>query len=104
MRRNHLSTAGIAVGSLLALTALWLLVISPAIDTAIAATGYAAKTVCSCLYVEVRDLRACKHELDAGAGGLAVHNDSQAKLVRVHLMLIFAASAVYEPPDGCRLN
>lgn len=108
MRRNKwFATGALGVGLGVALAAAWFGIAAPRVAEAWAATGYMAKTVCSCLYVERRGLAGCKadalmdHEPFAGVGLSVDEND---KSVTARLFLLMSARADYEEGFGCTLR
>lgn len=104
MPRN-LSAAVVGVpAALLAITAFWFLIAHPAIQAAHIATGYVAKTICSCTFVDERDLDACKADLAPGYGSMSIILDRSNNLVRARAGVISRDTAYFDARYGCRLN
>jgi hypothetical protein len=103
MRRN-LVLLGVAVAAVFAVGSLWLFVISPARDGARIATGYVAKSLCSCVFVTARNLQSCREDLGATAIGIAVQVDESRKFVRATAGFLSSDVARFDPLYGCRLT
>jgi CubicO group peptidase (beta-lactamase class C family) len=67
------------------------------------ATSYAAKTVCSCVYVSGREARSVLAEDLYAVDFVEVRIDSAQQLVRAHYKGLAEAVAVYRPGLGCTL-
>lgn len=109
MRRNTWSAiAVVAAGAGIALGAVWFGVAAPRIAAAHALTGYMAKAVCSCLFVEKRGLAGCKadalvdHAEALAPVGLRV--GEPGKWVKASLFPLADDEAVYEEGFGCTLR
>ena len=104
MPRN-LSAAAFGVpAALLAITAFWLLIAHPAIQAAHIATGYVAKTLCSCVFVDERELGSCKMDLAPGYGSMGVVLDRDNHLVQTRAGMISRDTAYFDTRYGCRLD
>ncbi|MFZ1990088.1 MAG: hypothetical protein WAW96_10000 [Alphaproteobacteria bacterium] len=104
MPRNLSAAAYGVPAALAALTAFWLLIAHPAVQAAHIATGYVAKTLCSCVFVDARELEACKADLAPGSGSMRVTLDLDNRLVRVRAGLISRDTAHFDSRYGCRLD
>ncbi len=109
MRRNHwLAIASIAGLFVVIAGSLWFLFLGPAIAQARVATGYVAKTVCSCLFVDTETLAECKADAAVDRGPqisrVDVHADNAKKTVRAAFSLLSSDTAFYEEGYGCRLK
>jgi hypothetical protein len=109
MRGNHLIALAVA-GAVIVLAAgfIWWRLLAPSLEQAHVATGYLAKTVCSCLFVDGGGVAACRADaaLDRGSAlakvGLKI--DNAAKTVRASLFPFASDLAVYEEGFGCTLK
>lgn len=90
--------------SLAALTAFWFLIANPAVEAAHISSGYVAKTICSCVFVDARDLPACRADLAPGFTSMNVTLDRDNRLVRARAGLISSDTALFSPRYGCRLD
>jgi hypothetical protein len=109
MRRNHLiGVAAIGIVAALAGAFVWLRVVEPLFAQARVATGYMAKTVCSCMFVEEHGFEGCRADalLDRGEAlsRAAVTADTKKKRVRASVFPLSSATATYEAGFGCTLN
>jgi len=73
-------------------------------DQAIIGVNYAAKSLCSCVFVEGRSDAACLDDLDPAARDLEIDIDRRSAEVRVSLPLLAEAVARVHPGMGCRLE
>lgn len=66
------------------------------------ATGYAAKTTCSCLHVSGRALESCLADFPAEAQrNISITQDGDE--VRASVLGVISSKAVYEEEFGCRI-
>jgi hypothetical protein len=69
------------------------------------AAGYAAKMMCSCLFVAGRDAGSCLHEeLGAYESLLSVDVEPEAGAVTVSSLLVASARAEHDAALGCTLR
>jgi len=102
---RNLSTAAYGVpAAFMAIAAFWFLIARPATEAAHVATGYAAKTLCSCVFVDLRALAACRADLAPGYSSMRVALDRDNRLVVARAGLISRDSAHFDPRYGCRLE
>lgn len=67
------------------------------------ATGYAAKTTCSCLHVSNRTLESCMADFPPDAQrNISVTQDGNE--VRASVLGVISSKAVYEDGYGCRIE
>lgn len=67
------------------------------------ATGYVAKTTCSCRHVSGRDLESCMNDLPADARS-AITVTEDANTVRATVLFgAISSQSVYEDGFGCRI-
>jgi hypothetical protein len=109
MRRNRLiRIAAIAIVVVLAGAFVWLRVLEPLFAQARVATGYMAKTVCSCMFVEEQGFEGCRADalLDRGEAlsRVSVSADPEKKRVRASVFPLSSDTASYEAGYGCTLN
>ena len=104
MPRNLSAAAYGVPAALIAIAAFWLLIAHPAAEAAHTATGYVAKTICSCVFVDLRDLGACKADLASGYGSMRVTLDQDNRFVIARSGLISRDSAHFDSRYGCRLD
>jgi len=68
-------------------------------------TNYVAKTVCSCVLVQGRDLEACQGDmLMASAANVPVTIDAEAGVVRASIFGLITGRATYQEGRGCTLH
>ena len=103
MARNLSAALGVPA-ALIAVAAFWLLIARPTIQAAHITTGYVAKTVCSCVFVDLRDLNSCKADLAADHATVGVTLDRESGLVGARAGLISRDRARFDPRYGCRLE
>jgi hypothetical protein len=102
---RNLSAAAYGVPTaLVAIAAFWFLIAHPAAQAAHIATGYVAKTVCSCVFVDLRDLGACKTDLAPSYASMGVTLDRNNRLVLARAGLISRDTARFDSRYGCRLD
>jgi hypothetical protein len=109
MRRNHLiGVAAIGIVGALAGAFLWLRFLEPLFAQARVATGYMAKTVCSCMFVAEHGFEGCRADalLDRGEAlsRVAVAADAKKKRVRASVFPLSSDTASYEAGYGCTLE
>ncbi len=69
-----------------------------------AATGFGAKTACSCRYVAGRDLSSCKDDFVPGMAAVFLSDDVDDKAVTAYVPLIASDTARYREGFGCMLD
>ena len=109
MRRNHrMWIAGLALLAVLVGAGVWLRFLDPTLAQARVATGYLAKTVCSCMFVEGQGLEACRADalLDRGEAlsRVRIAADARGRRVRASLFPLAFDTASFEEGYGCTLN
>lgn len=109
MRRNQwIAIGAVAMAFLLAGGFLWFFFLGPAIAQAHIATGYMAKSVCSCLYVDNGTLEQCRTDAlldrEPSIGKVSVKADSAHKSVRASFLPFSSDRAIYEEGSGCHLK
>lgn len=103
MHRNRkLMAAGPAAFA--ALAAFWFFIAGPAVSAAHISSGYVAKSICSCVFVDARELGACRADLAPNYASMRIKLDQEARRVRAGAGLIASDSARFDPPYGCRLE
>ncbi len=105
MHRN-LKLAAYAVPVALAALAcgFWFLIAAPAVSAAHISSGYVAKSICSCIFVDSRDLAACRSDLAPGYASMRIKLNRASRFVRASAGVISSDVARFEPPYGCRLE
>lgn len=68
---------------------------------AVAGAAYAARTVCSCRYVEGRSLDSCKEDGGPHQWMVRVSDAPEDKAVRAHVPFMAEARALYRQGYGC---
>lgn len=68
------------------------------------ATGYAAKTACSCRYVGGRELGQCKEDLMPAMQVLWLSEDTEQHSVSASVPLVESTTATYREGYGCVLE
>ena len=102
---RNLSLAVYAVpAALLLIAAFWFLIVHPAAEAAHISSGYVAKTICSCVFVDQRDLDACRADLAPGYQSIGIALDPDNLSVRAHAGVMSKDSAHFDPRYGCRLD
>jgi hypothetical protein len=102
---RKLKLAAYAVpAALTAIAAFWFLIAGPAVNAAHISSGYVAKSICSCVFVDERNLAACRADLAPGYGSMRVKLDRDDQFVRANAGIISSDVARFEPPYGCRLD
>ena len=71
------------------------------LETARVGTAFVAKQTCSCLFVAQRSAAACQHDFDARAQAMSVKVRDHA--VKVSVLGVFSATAVFEEGFGCHV-
>lgn len=109
MRRNKWMAIGGSVAALgLAAVALWFAFAAPLIAETHRATGYMAKSVCSCLFVEKRGLAGCRADALVDRAEPLAHADLRVsehdKWVKASLFPFVSDTAAYEEGYGCALK
>jgi hypothetical protein len=109
MRRNHLiAIAAIGIVATAAGAFVWLRVLEPRFAQARVATGFMAKTVCSCMFVDAHGFEGCRADalLDRGEAlsRVAVKADRARKRVRASVFPLSSDTASYEEGYGCTLK
>lgn len=104
MHRNLKRATYMVPAALVALAGFWFLIAGPSVSAAHISSGYVAKTICSCVFVDARDLVACRADLAPGYGSIRVRLDRDDHFVRASAGLISSDTARYEPRYGCRLE
>ena len=66
--------------------------------------GYAAKTLCSCVFVAGREPDGCRREELGAYGYVDTRVDRAAHVVETHSLLFGHARAEYLGPLGCTLE
>jgi hypothetical protein len=97
-RRPALAT-GACLLALLGLILLW-----GARSFGEASAGYAAKTLCSCVFVAGRDADGCRREDLDGYDYVHTRVDRSARVVDARSLLLGRARAEYLGPLGCTLE
>jgi hypothetical protein len=101
-RKRWMVIGGLVLGAIVISSVVW----SLRDDVAYAqiATGYAAKTTCSCRHVSGRTLESCVADFPADArGNIAVTEEGD----RIRTSVLFgaiSAEAIYEDGFGCRIE
>lgn len=108
MRRKRWIVAVVAAAILAAGGAFWLAFLGPTVAQARIATGYLAKTVCSCVFVGGETLDRCKSDalLDRSPqmARIEVTLEAGRKQVRAHFFPFPSDTAIFEEGFGCRLK
>ena len=73
------------------------------VGNASAATGYGAKTACSCRHIAGRELSSCKDDFLPGMGLVMLSEDEEARSVTASVPLIYSQTATYRDGFGCVL-
>jgi hypothetical protein len=109
MGRNRWITIGaVAAAFLLASGFIWFFFLGPAIAQARVATGYMAKTICSCLFVDGGALDQCRADAlldrEPALARVGLHVDPVRKRVRASFLPFTSDVGLYEEGYGCRLK
>lgn len=74
------------------------------VGDASAATGYGAKTACSCRYIAGRELGSCKDDFVPGMEVVMLSEDEEARSVTASVPLLYSQTATYRDGFGCVLG
>jgi hypothetical protein len=66
--------------------------------------NYTAKTLCSCLFVQEREMPACYADMIGPVQNLPVEIDAEAKTVRVSIFGVLSGEAAFSEGRGCTLQ
>ncbi|WP_328585419.1 hypothetical protein [Croceicoccus estronivorus] len=69
-----------------------------------AGAAYGARIGCSCRFVDGRDLKSCKRDMEDGMGMVILSEDDEAKSVTARVPLLATATAQYRRGWGCVLD
>jgi hypothetical protein len=103
MHRNLIRLGALAA-VIVASSLFWLLVIEPVRANARIATGYVAKTVCSCIFIDARKPAACMTDLDPRYSSVRFHLDEPNRSVRAIAGIVSSDVATFDPQLGCQLK
>jgi|TARA_B100000315_G_scaffold233495_1_gene246666 hypothetical protein len=92
----------IAIGVLIAasIPVVWLWV-KPMMDVG---TGYAAKQICSCIYLGARTFEDCHLDILSDSGAIDVRWAEEHDGVEASILLISDTAAYYHPGTGCTIE
>ena len=71
---------------------------------AVLATSYAARVACSCHYVDGRDMKQCRGDLEPGTGLVMLSDNAAHQTITARLIPLTATSATYHAGQGCVLE
>lgn len=66
--------------------------------------NYTAKMLCSCVFVQRRDVEACYADMLSNVEGIPVEIDREARTVRTSIFGVLSGEASYEEGRGCLLH
>lgn len=93
---------GYAVLVILLLGLIWLIFSWNGIkNSAHVGTAYGAHIVCSCRYIEGRDLESCKTDLEDGMESISLSDDPENKRISASLSFLSEAVAEKRGEFGC---
>lgn len=104
MHRNLKRAAYTVPVALVALAGFWLLIAAPAVNAAHISSGYVAKSICSCVFVDARDLGACRGDLAPSYASMRIKLDRGNRAVSASAGIISSDVARFKPPFGCYLE
>ncbi len=101
MKKAGISLA--VLGVLMAGGAVWFYFSDTARSMQIGA-HYTARLLCSCVFVQGRDVEACYGDMIGSVDRVAVEIDREAEVVRTRILGIIKGSAVHVEGRGCYLD
>jgi hypothetical protein len=102
--RSRLRMAGYAAVAVLALALIWLAFNFASLKgQARLGVAYGSHVVCSCRYIEGRDLKSCITDLDPGTEMISFADDPAKKRVTASVLLLARASAERRGASGCQV-
>ncbi len=100
--RSRLRIAGYMALGILALALIWLAFnFASILGQARLGVAYSSHVVCSCRYIEGRDLNSCITDLDPGTELISFADDPAKKRVTASVALLASASAERRGKFGC---
>jgi hypothetical protein len=100
--RSRLRMAGYIAIGIVALILLWLVFNFSSIKgQARLGVAYSSHVVCSCRYVQGRDLKSCVTDLDPGTEMISFADDPSRKRITASVPLLASASAERRGKFGC---
>lgn len=103
--RPGLRKAGMLIGVVLALVALWFVWnFNHYRSRAELAAAYGARVGCACRYVENRTMQSCTADISGASRFVSASDDPDEKTVHARVLPLASATARYRPGFGCLLD
>ena len=67
-------------------------------------TNYAAKQMCSCIYLGGRDVDDCQSDMDEGLEQIDIRHVPEREGVETDMFFISTSAAYYHPGTGCTIE